>query len=183
MPGLQVDGYFPDTSTTNTTFGWNHDSQFVVRLPDRWNGGLVVAGTPGNRAQFANDVIIADTVLAKGYAYAATDKGNTGPDFWKDGAQPGDAVAEWHERLTELARAAKAVTGQVYGKKAKTVLVTGLSNGGYLTRYQLENHPGLYDGGVDAEGNLFTADGPNLFTYLPTLLREYPRYRDGSGAE
>ena len=85
VPGVQVDGYFPDTSQTNTTFGWDHDSQFVLRLPQHWNGGLVVAGTPGNRMQFANDVVIADTVLAKGYAYAATDKGNTGSDFWKDG--------------------------------------------------------------------------------------------------
>lgn len=182
VPGIQVDGYFPDDSTTNTTFGWNHDSQFVIRLPQDWNGGLVVAGTPGNRPQFANDRIIADVVLAKGYAYAATDKGNTGSDFWKDGDAPGDAVAEWHVRLTELARAAKKVTHQVYGKTPRTTFVTGLSNGGYLTRYQLENHPGLYDGGVDAEGTLFTADGPNLFTYLPTLLQEYPRYRDGEGA-
>ncbi|MCW2606001.1 MAG: D-(-)-3-hydroxybutyrate oligomer hydrolase [Frankiales bacterium] len=180
VPGLQVDGYFPDTSHTNTTFGWNHDSQFVLRLPDDWNGGLVVAGTPGNRMQFANDVIIGDTVVAKGYAYAATDKGNTGPDFWKDGAAPGDAVAEWHLRLTELTRAAKQVAQQVYGRAPSTTLVTGLSNGGYLVRKALEDHPELYEGGVDGEGTLFTADGPNLFTYLPTLLRAYPEYADGT---
>ena len=24
--GIQVDGYFPDDSTTNTTYGWNHDA-------------------------------------------------------------------------------------------------------------------------------------------------------------
>ena len=51
VPGIQIDGYFPDTSTGNTTRGWNHDAQFVLRLPERWNGGLVVAdaavsGTP-----------------------------------------------------------------------------------------------------------------------------------------
>ncbi|HEU4348327.1 MAG TPA: tannase/feruloyl esterase family alpha/beta hydrolase, partial [Actinoplanes sp.] len=39
--GIQVDGYFPDRSTTNTNHGWNHDAQFVIRLPERWNGGLV----------------------------------------------------------------------------------------------------------------------------------------------
>jgi len=33
VPGIQVDGYFPDTSTTNTHHGWNHDAQFVIRLP------------------------------------------------------------------------------------------------------------------------------------------------------
>ena len=53
--------------------------------------------------------------------------------------------------------------------------MTGISNGGYLTRWQLENRPELYDGGVDWEGTLMRADGPNLFTYLPTALREYPQ--------
>jgi dienelactone hydrolase len=185
VPGLQVDGYFPDTSTTNThaTLDWKHDSQFVIRLPESWNGGLVVAGTPGNRGQYANDRIIADTVLAKGYAYAATDKGNTGPQFYLDGERPGDAVAEWHERLRELTEAAKKVARQAYGHRPSRTFVTGLSNGGYLTRYALENSPGLYDGGVDAEGTLFTENGPNLFTYLPTLLREYPAYRDATTAE
>ena len=48
--------------------------------------------------------------------------------------------------------------------------MTGISNGGYLTRWQLENHPELYDGGVDWEGTLMRPDGPNLFTYLPAAL-------------
>src|SRR5436190_14119064 len=47
VPGIQVDGYFPDGSTSNTNHGWNHDAQFVLRLPDNWNGGLVVSGSPG----------------------------------------------------------------------------------------------------------------------------------------
>ena len=35
VPGIQVDGYFPDSSTGNANHGWNHDSQFVLRLPAR----------------------------------------------------------------------------------------------------------------------------------------------------
>src|SRR6266496_1665038 len=35
--GVQIDGYFPDTSHTNTNHGWNHASQFVIRLPEKWN--------------------------------------------------------------------------------------------------------------------------------------------------
>ena len=31
VPGLQIDGYFPDTSTTNTNNAWLHDAQFVIR--------------------------------------------------------------------------------------------------------------------------------------------------------
>ena len=171
VPGIQVDGYFPDTSTKNTNHGWQHDAQFVLRLPDRWNGGLVVTGAPGTREQYANDFLISDWVLAQGYAFASTDKGNNGLDFSTDGAQPGDAVVEWHERVTQLTRAAKAAVQSRYGAVPRQTYMTGISNGGYLTRWQLENNPELFDGGVDWEGTLFTAEGPNLFTYLPTAVR------------
>ncbi|EHR63043.1 3-hydroxybutyrate oligomer hydrolase family protein [Saccharomonospora cyanea] len=179
VPGTQIDGYFPDDSTTNTNHGWNHDSQFVIRLPENWNGGLVVSGTPGNREQYANDRAISDWVLSKGYAFAATDKGNTGLEFHTDGRRPGDAIAEWNRRVTQLARAAKATVTRHYHRRPSTTLVTGLSNGGYLVRWQLENHPELYDGGVDWEGTLWSARGPNLVEYLPEALSAYPRYADG----
>lgn len=174
VPGIQIDGYFPDTSTTNANHGWNHDAQFVLRLPDRWNGGLVVSGSPGNRRQYANDRAIADFVLSKGYAFAATDKGNTGTAFYRDGRRPGDAVVEWHQRLTQLTIAAKAVVAQRYGRFPHRTLAAGISNGGYLVRWQLEHHPWLFDGGVDWEGTLWRADGPNLFTFLPPALKNYP---------
>ena len=102
VPGIQVDGYFPDTSTSNTNHGWNHDSQFVIRIPDAWNGKVVVTGAPGVRGQYANDLVIGDWVLAQGYAFASTDKGNMGANFWDDGTTPGGSIREWHERVTEL---------------------------------------------------------------------------------
>jgi Tannase and feruloyl esterase/3HB-oligomer hydrolase (3HBOH) len=174
VPGIQIDGYFPDTSTMNTTHGWNHDAQFVIRLPDDWNGGLVVSGSPGVREQYANDFTISDWVLARGYAFAATDKGNVGAAFYRDGARPGDAIAEWHTRVTQLTRAASAVAWQRYGHRPHRTYAAGVSNGGYLVRWQLENHPELYDGGVDWEGTLFNPDKPNLLTFLPPALRSYP---------
>lgn len=176
VPGIQVDGYFPDGSTTNTTHGWNHDAQFVLRLPDDWNGGLVITGAPGNRRQYSLDSTISDWVLARGYAYAATDKGNTGPGFWRDGRRPGDAVAEWNARVTQLTVAAKAAVAGHYRQPVRRTLMTGISNGGYLTRWQLENRPELYDAGIDWEGTLLRADGPNPLTSLPTALRAYPAY-------
>ena len=88
VPGIQVDGYFPDSSRFNNTHGWRHDAQFVIRLPDDWNGGLVVTGAPGTRKQYATDKAISDRALAQGYAYAATDKGNSGTDFYRDGVRP-----------------------------------------------------------------------------------------------
>ncbi|MER7815381.1 tannase/feruloyl esterase family alpha/beta hydrolase [Streptomyces sp. NPDC096153] len=179
VPGIQIDGYFPDGSRLNATHGWNHDAQFVIRLPDRWNGGLVVTGAPGTRRQYATDALISDQVLAQGYAYAATDKGNTGPDFFTDGRSPGDAVAEWNRRVTELTLAAKSAARQRYGHAPARTYMTGISNGGYLTRWQLENRPGLYDGGVDWEGALWTVRGPNLLTDLPvTVARSLGRAGD-----
>ena len=176
VAGIQVDGYFPDSSTSNTNNGWNHDSQFVIRMPDRWNGKLVVTGAPGVRAQYANDFIIGDYVLAKGYAFASTDKGNTGSKFYADGSRPGGSIAEWNRRVTQLTRATKRALRQRYGRSPRRTYMMGISNGGYLTRWQLENRPRLYDGGVDWEGTLFRANGPNLLTYLPTALRQYPSF-------
>jgi len=173
VPGVQIDGYFPDSSHTNTNHGWNHDSQFVIRLPKKWNGGLVVSGSPGVRAQYANDRAISDYVLSLGYAYAATDKGNTGAAFYTDGVRPGDAIVEWNLRTTQLTRAARATVAQYYGRSAREVVAAGISNGGYLVRWQLENHPELYTRGVDLEGTLWTTRGPNLFTFLPPAIRGY----------
>jgi hypothetical protein len=181
VPGVQIDGYFPDTpghpdQTVNTNHGWNHDAQFVIRLPKKWNGGLVVSGSPGTRRQYANDATVSDWVLAKGYAFASTDKGNSGAEFYRDGRRPGDAIVEWNDRTTQLTRAAKAVVAQRYGRAPHRTYAAGISNGGYLVRWQLENRPELYDGGIDSEGTLWRPDGPNLLTYLPPALRAYPSY-------
>ncbi|MEU8543899.1 tannase/feruloyl esterase family alpha/beta hydrolase [Streptomyces sp. NPDC048717] len=179
VPGIQIDGYFPDDSRLNATHGWAHDAQFVIRLPDRWNGGLVVTGAPGTRRQYSTDTVVSDEVLAQGFAYAATDKGNSGPDFFTDGREPGGAVAEWNRRVTELTKAAKQAVRQRYGSGPRRTYMTGVSNAGYLTRWQLENRPELYDGGVDWEGVLWTTDGPNLLTSLPvTVARRLGRATD-----
>ncbi|EGK11636.1 LigA protein [Desmospora sp. 8437] len=178
VPGIQIDGYFPDTSRFNTNHGWNHDAQFVIRLPEQWNGKLIITGAPGNRRQYALDFIISDWAVSRGYAFAATDKGNSGTSFYQDGNEPGGAVREWHQRVTELTKAAQATVGRHYGEPVKYTYITGISNGGYLTRYALENHPELYDGGVDWEGTLFTPEH-NLLTYLPAALKHYPAYKQG----
>ena len=114
----------------------------MVRLPARWNGKLVVSGAPGTRSQYANDFLISDWVLSKGYAFASTDKGNNGATFYDDGSTPGGSVREWNRRVTQLTRATKAVVRQRYGHAPRRTYMFGISNGGYLTRWQLENRPG-----------------------------------------
>jgi predicted esterase len=179
VPGVQVDGYFADDSGTNATRGWRHDAQFVLRLPDDWNGKLVVAPSPGVQRQYATDFLLSDWVVARGYAFAATDKGNTGPWFFRDGSEPGDAVVEWHRRLGELTPAAKGAVATRYGSEPRRTYLMGYSNGGYVVRAALEREPSLYDGGVEWAAPMWRADGPNPMTFLPSALRLYPRAAAG----
>ena len=107
-----------------------------------------------------------------------TDKGNVGATFYLDGRKPGDAIAEWNDRVTQVAIAAKAVVAQRYGKAPQRTYAAGISNGGYLVRWQLENQAELYDGGVDWEGTLWRTEGDNLLNYLPHGAA-HPAYPDG----
>jgi hypothetical protein len=50
-------------------------SRFVVRVPDDWNGKLAVCGTPATRSEYANDLNLGDYLLARGYAFASSNKG------------------------------------------------------------------------------------------------------------
>src|SRR5712691_1476644 len=228
--GLQLDGWFPDACNAfqaepalaakdgtpfipgctpppipgqTCTSGCHHDAQFVIRIPDDWDGHLLSAGTPGIRDAFASDFILSDYALEKGWAYVSQDKGNMGANFFRAGGdetattgtpwEPGAAVQEWTVRMrqaTSAARALLAVLAPQYGLTGVTFsYAAGISNGGYQTRRAIETdfkHQRLYDGGVDWEGTLFLgslpagiqtqtpATGYNLFTYLPTALFNYP---------
>ena len=82
-------------------------------------------------------------------------------------------------RVTELTIAAKNVVEQRYHRAPKRTYIAGFSAAGYLTRWQLENRPDLYDGGIDWSGLMITPER-SLLTYLPTALTEYPQYVAGS---
>jgi pimeloyl-ACP methyl ester carboxylesterase len=49
--------------------------RYVVRVPSAWNGSLIVAGTPATRNEFSNDLVWGEFALARGYAFAASNKG------------------------------------------------------------------------------------------------------------
>ncbi|MBW3659243.1 MAG: tannase/feruloyl esterase family alpha/beta hydrolase, partial [Actinobacteria bacterium] len=202
VPGLQIEGWFPDSCDhyqpeTNDFMpacddGMRHNGQFVIRIPNDWDGvHLVVGGTPGLRTQFASDIILSDRVLAKGWAYVSQDKGNTGLNFFRAGDDetggsrtswiPGRAVEQWATMMALAADAAVGALQQSHGRSPALTYAAGISNGGYQTRLALERYPDLFDGGVDWEGTLFTPDGPNLYTYIPPILQAYPAARAGDG--
>src|SRR5713101_7741126 len=159
-----IPGCTPPATLNQTCFtNCHHDAQFVIRIPDSWNGHLLTAGTPGIRDAFASDFVFSDYVLEKGWAYVSQDKGNMGANFFRDGTDetgtggtpwvPGAAIVEWTFRMRQATRAAKAVLNFLapqYGISGVTrSYAAGISNGGYQTRRAIETdfkHDRLYDG-------------------------------------
>ena len=225
VPGLQFEGWFAD-DTCNTfqvepaLFSRNgdpfipgctppagstgtcpaqchHDGQFIVRVPDSWNGHLLSAGTPGVRDALSSDFIFSDYAMERAWAYVSQDKGNMGANFYHAGCDetggcpagtslwsgacqttatpwcPAVSIQEWNVRMQQATRAARNLLARLaygYGLSGVTrSYITGISNGGYQTRRALETDTvGLYDGGVDWEGTLFLPDPSAVTLDRPT---------------
>ena len=60
VPGVQIDARIASDPTG--------EARFLLRLPNDWNGRLVVAGASGTRSEFNGDFAWSDYVLQKGYA-------------------------------------------------------------------------------------------------------------------
>src|SRR5437879_8420137 len=67
VPGLQINARIASDPTGQ--------ARFLLRLPNDWNGRLVVAGASGTRSEFNGDFAWSDYVVHKGYAYASQNKG------------------------------------------------------------------------------------------------------------
>src|SRR5262249_16469244 len=67
VPGVQLDARITDDPTG--------EARILIRLPDEWNGKLVVAGASGTRSEFNGDSAWSDYVGQKGYAYVSKNKG------------------------------------------------------------------------------------------------------------
>src|SRR5438094_4081122 len=145
VSGLQIDGYFPDACNAfqfepavrakdgtpfipgctpppvpgqTCTTGCHHDSQFVIRIPDAWDGHLLTTGTPGIRDAFSSHFIFSDYALEQGWAYVSQDKGNMGANFFRAGGdesaagtpwEPGAAIHEWTTRMRQATAAARGL--------------------------------------------------------------------------
>ncbi|MDE2292916.1 MAG: alpha/beta hydrolase [Elusimicrobia bacterium] len=149
-------------------------ARWTLRVPKAWNGALVVAAAPGLATCEAYDLYWADFLLARGFAFAVTDKGTRMARTAEAAYIPLDAEgrpALWAERLVSLTLEARRALVSSAGRAPERLYVVGVSNGGWLARRVLEERPDLFDGGVEVSGLLWRADGPNLLVQLPAALR------------
>jgi len=187
VPGVQV-----EASIASDTTG---QARILLRLPDDWNGRLVVAGASGTRSEFNGDFAWSDYVLQKGYAYVSQNKGvlnlyfttpadplacrlNPLSALWVHfyDTDPGQPFTRWREFIIEAARLGRAAVKAHYGRAPHFTYAVGTSNGGYQVRRALETAPDLFDGGVDWEGTFVDASTQNLLTDLPSAILNYPDY-------
>jgi len=187
VPGLQISARFANDATGQ--------GRFLLRLPDGWNGSLVVAGASGTRSEFNGDFAWSDFVLQKGFAYASQNKGVLNLQFTTaadplacrlNPASPalvrfydneaGQPFTRWTEFMVSAAEVARRGVQARYGYRPRHTYAVGTSNGGYQVRRAIETAPELFDGGVDWEGTFVDAQGPNLLTDLPAAVLNYPDY-------
>jgi 3HB-oligomer hydrolase (3HBOH) len=187
VPGLQIMARFASDPTGQ--------GRFLLRLPDGWNGSLVVAGASGTRSEFNGDFAWSDFVLQKGFAYASQNKGvlnaqlSTAADplacrlspssttwvkFYDNEA--GQPFTRWRDFMVAAAEVARRGVQARYGARPRHTYAVGTSNGGYQVRRAIETAPELFDGGVDWEGTFVDAQGPNLLTDLPAAVLNHPDY-------
>src|SRR5712692_2048226 len=145
VPGVQLDARIAGDP--------QRQARFLLRLPDDWNGRLVVAGASGTRSEFNGDFAWSDYVVQKGYAYASQNKGilnfhlSTSADplacrlnplsttfvhFYDN--DPGLEFTRWKTFMVEGARLAKLGVDAHYGREPRKTYAVGTSNGGYQVR-------------------------------------------------
>jgi hypothetical protein len=193
IPGVQVLGSL------------GPDERYVIRVPDGWNGKLVMIGTPAFRSEFANDGIWQDFLLARGYATACSNKGipfNAIAEVIAASPNPNITFPICYDLGTLETLKFSYRLGSLYPNKkpikpwnddfyaltlaAKQFLTAnfhaptktyavGTSNGGAQVRSLNEQHPEEIDGAVDWEGVYWT---PNLsiLDYMPKFLAAMPAY-------
>jgi hypothetical protein len=193
IPGVQVTGSYAA------------DERYVIRVPDAWNGKLVVIGTPAFRSEFANDGIWQDYLLSLGYATACSNKGvpfnaiaetiasspNSNVNFPIDFDLASLETLKFSYRLGAIYPNKKPIAGwnddfyqlTVFAKnylaqnyKAPTrTYAVGTSNGGAQVRSLLEQHPEVVDGGAEVEG-VYWSPTLSLLDYMPKFLKAMPAY-------
>ena len=122
------------------TIGDLGGATYVIRIPDEWNGGLIIGCHAYNHLQMPDPEFqfdsLASVFIAQGYAYAASDYGSTGYCIH-------DAVIRTHQ-LTEYVINNYGIVGKVF--------IFGGSMGGEVALLLGEKYPELYSGVLDICG-------------------------------
>jgi hypothetical protein len=196
VPGVQIAARIADDPLG--------EARIVIRLPDSWNGRMVVAGASGTRSEYNGDFAWSDYVVQKGYAYVSQNKGTLNlyitalppvllPSPPNDPLScrlnpasgiyvhfydndPGQEFTRWNQFMLKAAVIGRSAVGFRYGRPPARTYAVGTSNGGYQVRRAMETAPDLFDGGVDWEGTFVDAVAPNLLTSLPIGILNYPDY-------
>ena len=197
VPGLQLNARIASDP--------QGQARFLLRLPDDWNGRLVVAGASGTRSEFNGDFAWSDYVVQKGYAYASQNKGGAEPAAYlarrppdgplacrlnpasptfvhfydNDPGQPSPAgPISWSRRRTRPRRREGALRP----------LAALHLRGGDVERWL----PGAPRGGDAPEalrrrrrlGRTFVDEhAPNILTDLPPAILNFPDYASGFDPE
>jgi len=170
-------------------------ARILIRLPDDWNGKLVVAGASGTRSEFNGDFAWSDYVLQKGYGYVSQNKGiynlflSTATDPLGCRLNPTSGIfvhfydndaaslfTRWNEVMLAATRIGRSALEIRYGRRPARTFAVGTSNGGYQVRRAMETAPELFDGGVDWEGTFVDPVAPNLLSTLPPAILNFPDY-------
>jgi hypothetical protein len=187
VPGLQIGARIADDPLG--------EARILIRLPDDWNGRLVVAGASGTRSEFNGDFAWSDYVVQKGYAYVSQNKGtynlrlttSTDPlgcrlnpnspvfvHFFDN--DPGQEFTRWNQVMQEATVIGRSSLEFRYGRGPARTYAVGTSNGGYQVRRAVETAPELFDGGVDWEGTFVDPVAANLISTLPPAILNFPDY-------
>ena len=187
VPGVQLMGRIAGDPTG--------EGRILLRLPNAWNGKLVVAGASGTRSEFNGDFAWSDYVVQQGYAYVSQNKGvynlrlSTAADPLACRLNPSSGVfvhfydndpdqpfTRWTDFMVRAAAVGQDAVRANYGRAPRRTYAVGTSNGGYQVRRALETAPELFDGGVDWEGTFVDPVAPNLLSTLPPAILNFPDY-------
>jgi hypothetical protein len=187
VPGLQIQARIADDPLGQ--------ARILIRLPDDWNGRLVVAGASGTRSEFNGDFAWSDYVVQKGYAYVSQNKGiynlklstpsdplgcrlNTASGVFVHffDNDPGQVFTRWNEVMLAAAAIGRSSLEIRYGRAPARTYAVGTSNGGYQVRRAIETAPELFDGGVDWEGTFVDPVAPTILSVLPPAILNFPDY-------
>ena len=120
---------------------------YCITVPPVWNGDLVVfahgyvsitepVGIPQNQLFLPDGTNIIELITGMGYAFATTSYSENGLAVVRGGIDILDLMDVFHDLVGEPNRA----------------YLVGASEGGLVTTLTIENHPGVFDGGMSLCG-------------------------------